>query len=227
MEMCHRHCPVRSVFSIYRSSHKPNEPYVVQYNAHDTSGNFVEPAIRHAYVNCTGNSKLCALSDGTHYCSVSATQCLEPTPSSPMIDSILTAPVLELVGPAYVEILQGQPYGACNDFIQLSMPCDRGATALSSIDGDVAWMVMACAEGYTFATYGLQGCSLDTSLVGSHTIKFFIAHGSIEPAAYRTIRVLETCPGVRNSVLIVLQCTMLRPAVHLAVLVCMAPTINS
>lgn len=173
----------------------PGMPYLVRYSAFDRSGNIADPAERHIKVLCSSQSQFCSFADSTTYCSVSDTQCLEPSPL-PALEQDIVPPVVSLIGPAEVEILQDTPYGACTDQTLVSVHCDRGATVISSIEGDITWTMMACTGGYTFSVYGLQGCSLDTSVVGSHVLTFFVMQGEVQIAANRTVRVLERCSGV-------------------------------
>jgi hypothetical protein len=173
----------------------PGLPFVVRYSAHDSSGNVAEPAERHVYVLCVEQSGTCTLDDGTSYCSVSSTECLEPTVREPEAGNGFLLPTVSLIGPPDVEISLGTAYGACNEFTPMSMQCDRGATAHSPIEGDLTWTLMACKEGFAFWQYGLQACDIDTSVVGSHNITFFLVHGNSRVAVRRTLWVLEDCDG--------------------------------
>lgn len=211
-----------------RTPTAPGIPHAILYSAQDSSGNFAEPAERHVLVVCPDDSLTCSLPDGSSYCSLSNTKCVESTIVL-LEDDTVSAPAVGLVGPEYVEIVQGQPYGACNDFIPVSMPCDRGATAHSSIEGDITWTVMACAEGYTFLKYGLQGCDLDTSIVGTYNLTFFVTHGTTQIAVHRTLRILQAChgtqlwslfacsPGDRLNILRAILTTYFRPLAHVNV----------
>lgn len=187
----------------------PGIPYVVSYSAYDSSRNFAEPAERHVLVQCTGQSLTCTLSDGSTYCSVSDTQCLEPSPLV-SLERDYVAPVVSLIGPAEIRIIQGTPYGACRERSPLEVHCDRGAEAHSSVEGDITWAIMACAQGFSFVKYGLQGCGLDTSVVGGHVLSFFVTHGDLQIAANRTVWVLERCFGTYTdgslSILALLRC---------------------
>lgn len=173
----------------------PGLPYVVKYAAIDSSGNVADPAERNVMVLCSSQYLACSFADSATYCSVSDSQCLEPSPR-PALESNIIAPVVSLIGPAEVEIVQGTPYGACTEQNLVSLHCDRGATAMSSIEGDITWTVMACSDGYMFSVYGLQGCSLDTSIVGQHILTFFVMQGDVQVAANRTIWVVERCLGM-------------------------------
>jgi hypothetical protein len=80
----------------------------------------------------------------------------------------------------------------------MSLQCDRGAEAQSPSEGDLTGTVMACKDGFAFWKYGLQACDLDTSVVGSHNITFFLVHGGKRIAVNRTLWVLERCHGAWN-----------------------------
>jgi hypothetical protein len=179
-----------------RSPTAPGEPYVVKYSAQDRSGNIAEPTERHVRVLCSDQSLPCSFPDGATYCSISATKCVEPAIPQATGDSTASVlPTIKLIGPAEVEVLQGTPYGACRDSVPVSVLCDRGATAHSVVEGDITWVVMACSDGFSFQRYGLQGCGVDTGVVGRHTLTFFVMHGDEEIAVSRTLWVLEACQG--------------------------------
>jgi hypothetical protein len=176
----------------------PGVPFVVRYSAYDRSGNAAEPAERHVRVLCSQHSRTCTLEDGTAYCSVSSTECLEPSPLQAVAGSGFALPTISLIGPSEVEILQGTAYGACTDSTPISLQCDRGAKAQSPSEGDLTWTVMACKDGFAFRQYGLRACDVDTSVVGSHNITFFLVHGGNRIAVNRTLWVLERCHGARS-----------------------------
>ena len=104
--------------------------------------------------------------------------------------------MLALEGPQEVEVLQGTPYGACTGEVPVFMHCDRGATAHSAVEGDVSWTVAACADRFLFWQYGLEGCGIDTSVVGSQNLAFFVIHGERRIEVQRTLWVLEICQGM-------------------------------
>jgi hypothetical protein len=176
----------------------PGVPFVVRYSAKDSSGNFAEPAERHVYVQCLEHSRTCTLNDGTSYCSVSSTECLEPPARQAAAHSRLQLPKVTLIGLSEVEILRGTAYGACDESTPISLQCDHGADAHSPIEGDLTWALMACKDGFAFLQYGLRACGLDTSVVGSYNITFFIVHGSSRVEVRRTLWVLEECDGAWN-----------------------------
>jgi hypothetical protein len=150
------------------------------------------------HVLCSQHSRTCTLEDGTAYCSVSSTECLEPSPLQAVAASGIALPTISLIGPSEVEIVQGSPYGACTDSTPMSLQCDRGAKAHSPSEGDLTWTVMACKDGFAFRQHGLRGCAVDTSVVGSHIITFFLMHGRSRIAVNRTLWVLERCHGARS-----------------------------
>ena len=155
---------------------------------------------RHVHVVCPDEASLCSFADGAAYCSLSEASCIEPAsrlavPSDPL------APVISLLGPQEVELLQGTPYGACTDKVPAAMHCDQGAVAHSSVEGDVSWTVAACADQFLFWQYGLVGCSIDTSIVGRRQLAFFVVHGERQIEVQRTLWVLEICPGTLCSCL--------------------------
>ena len=173
----------------------PQNPFTVHYSARDSSGNTAEPVHRHVHVMCPDGRLLCTFADGAEYCSLSGALCIEPM-SPPAGPSEPPPPSLSLVGPREVEVLQGTPYGACQHDAPVAMHCDRGATAHSPVEGDVSWTVAACAERFLFWKYGLAGCSIDTSVVGSHQLAFFVLHGERRIEVHRTLWVLEICDGM-------------------------------
>ena len=77
----------------------PGVPFVVRYSAHDSSGNMAEPVERHVEVKCAQHELPCSLADGTTYCSVSDTQCIEPVPLQPVNSDNFVPPIVALVGP--------------------------------------------------------------------------------------------------------------------------------
>ena len=173
----------------------PQNPFVIHYSAQDSSGNTAEPVLRYVHVTCPEESLLCTFADGGAYCSLSDVACIEPvSPTAVLVEPV--APVLSLVGPQEVEVLQGTPYGACSVDVPVATPCDRGATAHSDVEGDVSWSVAACADGFLFWEYGLAGCSIDTSVVGSRQLAFFVVHGERRIEVHRTLWVLEVCIGM-------------------------------
>ena len=143
---------------------------------------------------CPAGASLCTSDGGTAYCSLSEASCIEPT-SPPAVPSEPVAPVLALIGPPEVGVLQGTPYGACTDDVPVGMHCDQGASVHSAVEGDVSWTVAACADHFLFWQYGLAGCSIDTSVAGNYQLAFFVMHGERRIEVQRTLWVLETCPG--------------------------------
>ena len=74
----------------------------------------------------------------------------------------------------------------------------QGASAIDPVDGDVTSRVDACAAGFRFARYGLQGCKFDTSKPGTFTVTFAVRDSaSSAPLATvsRTVVVLPKCYG--------------------------------
>jgi hypothetical protein len=122
----------------------PGLPFVVRYSVHDSSGNVAQPAERHVYVLCAEHSQACTFDDGAAYCSLSSTECLEPSVRELEAGDGFRLPTVSLIGPPDVEISLGTAYGACNQFTPMSMRCDRGATAHSPSEGDLTWTLMAC-----------------------------------------------------------------------------------
>jgi hypothetical protein len=147
------------------------------------------------YVLCPERSRACTFDDGVAYCSVSSTDCLEPSVREAAVVHASLLPTVSLIGPSDVEILRGTIYGACTKLTPMPLQCDRGATAHSPNGGDLTWDIMACKDGFTFRHYGLQACEMDTSVAGSHNISFFLVHGSNQIAVHRTLWVLEVCDG--------------------------------
>jgi hypothetical protein len=173
----------------------PGLPFVVRYSAHDSSGNVAEAAERHVYVLCAEHSRACTFDDGAAYCSVSSTECLEPSVREPEAGNRFITPTVTLLGPSEVEIMRGTVYGACTELTPSSLQCDRGASAHSPSEGDLTWAIVACEDGYSFRQHGLRACDIDTSVVGSRNITFFLVHGNSRVAARRTLWVLEECDG--------------------------------
>lgn len=71
----------------------------------------------------------------------------------------------------------------------------QGARARHPVDGDVTAYVEACARGYFFSAVGLDGCALDTSTVGEHTVTFSVVDatsGSVVERS-RTVVVHPLC----------------------------------
>lgn len=173
---------------------EPSVPFVVKYAVSDASGNAAARRSRRVSVECPEGRKLCAGDGGGYFCSISSDVCVQPRGSVPTAPP--PEPVVTLVGAAVVEVNQGDSYGACGKQTPVSTPCDRGATAYSSVEGDVTVLVEACVQGFAFAEFGLQGCGFDTDVSGAVELEFFVMHGPVKVAVARTLWVLPTCaPG--------------------------------
>ena len=171
----------------------PGEPFVIRYAVVDSSGNVSSERRRLVFVVCPLGRKLCAADGGGYYCSVSAVICVAPQATVGPPER--SPPSIVLNGPAVVEVPQGVPYGACNRRTPAAVACDRGATAVSAVDGDVSAAVHACREGFEFVRHGLRGCGIDTSAVGETQLEFFVQHGATRNAVARTLWIVPACTG--------------------------------
>eukprot|EP00892_Ulva_mutabilis_P002638 jgi/Ulvmu1/12375/UM009_0021.1 len=171
----------------------PGEPYVIRYAVADSSGNAAAERRRLVFVVCSDGRKLCAADSGGYYCSISADVCvLPPADAAPEPP---TPPTLMLNGPDVVEVPQGVPYGACNPGTPVDVACDRGATAHSTVEGDVSAAVHACHEGLEFQRVGLRGCGINTNIIGETRLQFSVRHGSGTVAVTRVLWVVPVCTG--------------------------------
>lgn len=74
----------------------------------------------------------------------------------------------------------------------------QGAQAAHKVDGDLTIHIDACTPGHRFTTQGLSSCSLDTTVLGNHSIPFFLSDTSLavtSSIATRTIIVHPLCPS--------------------------------
>ena len=63
----------------------------------------------------------------------------------------------------------------------------------------MSWTISACADGFLFSNYGLQGCGVNTSAAGTYQLAFFIVYGEARVEVHRTLTVLDLCAGVPSS----------------------------
>ena len=75
--------------------------------------------------------------------------------------------------------------------------CMQGAVATHPVDGDLTIHLDACAPGHRFASRGLSACSLDTNVLGNHTVSFFLSDALVpsSDSATRTLVVHAACPS--------------------------------
>lgn len=91
-------------------------------------------------------------------------------------------PKISLVGPSVVYLQQGDAYTRCNTSSGSASPCDRGAAAYDSVDGDLTQLVqMTCvglAQLVPFASVGLLRCAGlgSSALPGTHTLQFRVVN---------------------------------------------------
>jgi hypothetical protein len=109
----------------------------------------------------------------------------------------LPPPQIRLLGSTRVEVLQGATYQRCTVDTPLTLQCDPGADAWDPIEGSLTQFVHACKEGFTFWSYGLQECGLNTDTPGVYTISFWVQDSATNEtsAVTRTVHVLEQCKG--------------------------------
>ena len=175
----------------------PNTPSLIRYRATDVAGNVSPELVRRVFVTCPQDQWLCQQDDGSWACSDIQAACLPRSPpTSGSFGDELTPPVLLLQGSELVEVVQGTPYGKCPTSGINPFMCDQGATAFDTVDGDLTPWVQACAPGFHFSEHGLQGCGIDTSVVGDYTVTFSIlGSASTEVISVsRIVRVLAQCP---------------------------------
>lgn len=90
---------------------------------------------------------------------------------------------------------QGSTYAACAHNTALTVACDRGASAVDSIDGDLTYRVDACTPGFRFSDSALEKCDLDTSLPGVYALTFSVvdAASGARVNATRSVTVVPSC----------------------------------
>lgn len=115
----------------------PLVPYLVRHDVRDNSGRAAATRVRRFYVRCREAQQRACERDGVAVCSDSAEVCL-PSGGGPQAAAAATPlPRVTLLGPAEVEVAIGAPYGRCPDGAPLATVCDRGATAIDSVEGDI------------------------------------------------------------------------------------------
>lgn len=70
----------------------------------------------------------------------------------------------------------------------------QGATASHPTDGDLSLHIDACKPGFRFSVYGLAACGIDTSVVGNHTVSFFLSDASLSVVSTVVTRVVVVPP---------------------------------
>ena len=150
----------------------PGAPLFIQYNVVDFAGNAAVTANRRVELVCGTLGALCEDTDnpGAYYCDPLDT-CLG-IPRAAAFVPIPDAAEITLLGPEVVYVEQGTPYTACAAQAPTDAVCDRGATAVDPVDGDVSAEVDACKLYATFADFGIQACGIDTAVPGQYTVTF-------------------------------------------------------
>lgn len=128
----------------------------------------------------------------------------------------LTAPVLELVGPATVYLQLLDEYRKCEKTDPLDMLCDRGAVATDEVDGDLTAVVEACEVSRHSWRWG-QCLDVHTYLRPSPSLlpnrAYTQAHSigaavvCIPPHAFQSINVRSMQPYKQAHMLCMLACT--------------------
>ena len=124
------------------------------------------------------------------------------------------APVLQLRGPASVEVTVGDNYTACLPCLGQTdeRVCDEGADAWDSIEGNLTALVEACSEEsnvHHINEDGLEGCFIDTSTPGIYNITFSVVDSVGQSVkAIRRLTVLPDCSEGEFVCMDVLQCSV-------------------
>ncbi|KAL0020772.1 hypothetical protein WJX77_012245 [Trebouxia sp. C0004] len=129
----------------------------------------------------------------------------------------VTAPVITLVTSTYlssvVQVKQGHIYTACSlgQLPTSGLPCELGATAVSSSDGNLTSVVLACppaaclgiaCPGYAFVQQGISSCAVNTSAAVGTTFAinftvFDYSIPSLNASVVRTVSIVNPCDSTR------------------------------
>jgi hypothetical protein len=205
-----------------------NSPYVITYSVMDAAGNMAVPRRRRVIVSnpCKRNTldnptpadelvcrKLGDLEAGekSYYCSTNQLCTTFEIPQD--ADAVVNLlPILTLVGPSQIEIMQGEPYIKCPSGARLADVCDRGVTAVDPEEGDVVANVRACSpDGVTgiFRLKGLTYCKIDTMVPGNYPIVFEVSDASLKLVnVTRTLIVKGACSAGERLCLDMVECSV-------------------
>ncbi|KAK3278549.1 hypothetical protein CYMTET_13528 [Cymbomonas tetramitiformis] len=170
-----------------------DDPWIVQYEADDSSGNraaIVERRV--AVVKSCGwagaGERLCG--DGA--CSQEGLCRVEP-PAAPLPPAQRAPPAIALVGPVEVTVAQGQAYTRCSEACDLDRICDQGVEATDELEGLLTMQVLAC--GGSWVERGVRGCGITASSPpGRHIVSFTVANSAgLTATVARTVIVLREC----------------------------------
>jgi hypothetical protein len=193
-----------------------NSPYVITYTVKDSAGNAAVPRRRRVVVlnpcsrgtvdNPTDVDELVCrilttedLEEGEkeYYCSTNQL-CTTFELEEEEEEVVNEPPVMQLIGAAQVEVMQGESYIKCPATARLADVCDRGVTAVDPEEGDLTSMVKACSpDGRTgiFQNKGLQSCAINTLIPGVYPIVFEVADSKgLTVNVTRTLTVKSACP---------------------------------
>ncbi|GLC36884.1 hypothetical protein PLESTM_000514400 [Pleodorina starrii] len=179
--------------------------YIVEYQASDLTGNLAQPALRLIRLVCPGSESICTDADGLPACTRDGI-CGSPESTATGSASTSTArsveqPRLTLVGASLITIQQGTPFDRCTAVVPQDQPCDPGAVAADSRDGNLDLRVMVCGVPLRASRAGqtllplLLACNASTATPGIYTIVYSVANSAGRSTSVsRTLRVQAVCP---------------------------------
>ncbi|GLC66107.1 hypothetical protein PLESTF_000385600 [Pleodorina starrii] len=178
--------------------------YMVEYQAEDLTGNLAQPARRLIRLVCPGSESICTDSDGLPACTRDGIcgDFLATASSSSSSNSTTNLPHLAMVGPSKVTIQQGTPFDRCTAVVPQDQPCDPGAVATDSRDGNLDLRVMVCGVPLRASRAGqtllplLLACNASTATPGNYTIVYSVANSAGRSTSVsRTLVVQAVCPA--------------------------------
>ncbi|KAK3266543.1 hypothetical protein CYMTET_24838 [Cymbomonas tetramitiformis] len=174
-------------------------PYVLSYTVSDAAGNAAQEVRRRVYVY-----NPC---DAGELPTCNNTACTEgglcanaeiPLETNDVEEEEPSPPTVALIGQQSIDVEMGAGYSKCPEGVGLDVVCDRGATAVDEVEGDITTAVLACSPdgvSYKFSKKGVQACGVDTHVPGLYQVLFevFTSHGT-HGSATRNVTVRKTCP---------------------------------
>ena len=172
-----------------------NEYHIIRYTVKDAVGNEAPEVQRWIRVKAACPKKdgdggtLCPsgeCSDVTGACGAAVGESAEAPPPPP------PPPTMQLKGDAFVIVDAETGYGKCPPGADVTALCDRGVTATSKREDDLADFVEVC--GKSFKDEGLAGCASMLARPGVHDIVFTVEDGIGQSAsATRKVKKLVSC----------------------------------